>query len=361
MTSQRSGKAPAQKERAWSLDLLRILATFAVVTLHTNPFSIEVQFYPSLSYWISNVISSACRFAVPVFFMISGALYLSPHKELSTGRLYRRTILRMAVSYLFWSGVYALSYCFHTGTGKWTFINETLRGHYHLWFIFAITALYILTPLLRQITRSREATRYLLLLCLVFGFLLPRAMDFLLLFPLPHRDVFESLQSLIRQLNPLSGSYTLFYYTLGYVLFANPPGRRLRIAIAAGGVIGFLMTILLGAMHLHLTGVFSSHFYDAPAIGAMLMGVAAFVCFTSRFAAYRPKALAGRIIRHLSACSYGVYAAHILFLEHIERFYPLTPFGRVADILAYSLMIYALAHAVSATLHRIPVLRNWVV
>ena len=121
------------------------------------------------------------------------------------------------------------------------------------------------------------------------------------------------------------------------------------------------MTILLGAMHLHLTGVFSSHFYDAPAIGAMLMGVAVFVCFTNRLAAYRPKAFTGRIIRHLSACSYGVYTAHVLFLEHVERIYPLTPFGRVADILVYSLLIYALAHAVSALLHHIPILRDWIV
>lgn len=350
-----------KQERTWYLDLLRIAATFAVVMIHTNPFSFSAEPSFTASYWIGTVISSACRFAVPVFFMISGVLFLSPERTLSTARLYKKTILRMVASYLFWSALHALSYCISTNMGKWAFLNELLRGHYHMWFILVITGLYILTPLIRQITQNPRATRYLLTLCLILGFLVPRLPAFLLLFDFAHKDVVQSLQSMASQMNPLSESYALFYYVLGHYLHENPPGRKLRRLIALGGIAGLLMTVLFSAMHLALGHAFDSYFYDARAIGPMLMGVAVFTGFNRFFSSYRPSAPARRVILHLSVCSFGVYAVHVLILEHISWKYPLTPCGTFAGIVLHSLMVYAFSHAVSALLHRIPVLRSWIV
>ena len=348
-------------ERIWYLDLLRIIATFAVVTLHINSFALTASPLYTARYWIANAVTSACRFAVPVFFMISGALFLSPQKKLNTAHLYKRTILRMGTCFLFWSALYAFTYCYHTNAGKWTFLNETFRGHYHMWFILVITGLYILTPLLRMITQHARATRHLLLLCFVFGFLIPRLFSFILLFDFPHKDVVLSLQPTISQLNPLSESYALFYYIMGYYLHANPPSKKIRTLIAICGAAGFFMTMFLGAMHQSLIGEFSSHFYDSPALGAMLMGVAVFTFFGKRFSAYRPSAHTKRLITHLSSCSFGVYVVHIIFLEHISPILPATPLGLLPGILISTLTLYAVSHITSFMLHCIPVLRDWVV
>ena len=86
-------------------------------------------------------MDSAVRWAVPVFVMISGALFLPSERKVPLGRLYGKTILRVGTCFVFWSAFYAVVHCVIMGKGKWTFINQLLRGHYHMWYIFAIIAL----------------------------------------------------------------------------------------------------------------------------------------------------------------------------------------------------------------------------
>ena len=79
-----------------SLDLLRIVATAAVVLLHTAKrvwYNVPVS---STDWYISNIYLSAVRWAVPVFVMISGTLFLL--RDVSIKKLYRNNILRMATS-----------------------------------------------------------------------------------------------------------------------------------------------------------------------------------------------------------------------------------------------------------------------
>ena len=83
-----------------AFDGLRILAAFAVVVLHTVA-PLFMDSYPSSDWNVANVYESLVRWSVPVFFMISGALFLNKGKELNLGRLYKKNIFRIFLIYLF--------------------------------------------------------------------------------------------------------------------------------------------------------------------------------------------------------------------------------------------------------------------
>ena len=64
---------------------------------HISAHQIHLQSYDALF-----------RFGVPVFVMLSGAVFLPKERELNIKRLYTHNILRVAVSYVFWSALYGL-------------------------------------------------------------------------------------------------------------------------------------------------------------------------------------------------------------------------------------------------------------
>ena len=55
-----------------------------------------------------NVYSGLARFAVPIFVMISGALFLDPKKDIPIRKIYSKYILRIVIAFVFWSVVYAV-------------------------------------------------------------------------------------------------------------------------------------------------------------------------------------------------------------------------------------------------------------
>ena len=200
-------QTPAESSREWFLDFLRIAATYGIVMLHMSPLDTDIYGVETAPWKTFICMSILFRWCVPAFFMISGALFLSPRKTLNIKKLYAKTIFRMVCSFLFWSGLYAMAHCIIMDKGKWTFLNQWLRGHYHMWYVFVAIGLYILTPVLRGLTQSRKLTEYYLIIGFVFTYLLPRALSLLLLFNPPHADVIQSFQAAVSQINPLAGCY----------------------------------------------------------------------------------------------------------------------------------------------------------
>ena len=136
--------------RQWHLDLLRILAIFTIVLIHVSPQGYLKVDVHSGEWTVMNLITCLSCWNVPVFYMISGALFLGKKRNQPIRELYGKSILRIVTCFVFWSAFYGAFYCFMTGKGKWTFLNQFLRGHYHMWFMFVILGLYWVTPLIRQ-------------------------------------------------------------------------------------------------------------------------------------------------------------------------------------------------------------------
>lgn len=350
-----------QADRLWHLDVLRILAVLCVVLRHVSPqasLNVPVQ---SASWQVMNLLSSLSLWSVPVLFMVSGALFLSPQRPLSTRRLYRHNLLRLMTSFCFWSAFYALAYCIATGKGRWTFLNQLLRGHYHMWFIFELIGLYCITPLLRQITASRKVTGYLLLAGLVFSFVPSRLLGFAFLFPLPHEDVFQSLQSAFAQMNPYRSLSCAYYYVLGHYLNQAVLSRRKQRLLLSAGAAALLATFLLTSWHSGRTGATSAHFYANDSLNVLLMSAAAFV-LCREWAAHHPLGERQKaLLLRLSSYSYGIYLIHPFLIERLSFSFPGAALPLAACILGITAAVCLISCAISSILNHIPVLKRFIV
>lgn len=87
--------------KEYYIDTLTILSCIAVVYLHANGI---FWTHPSGRLWLtSNVIESFFYFAVPVFFMISGATLLEYRQRYSTLTFIKKRFLRAFVPFISWS------------------------------------------------------------------------------------------------------------------------------------------------------------------------------------------------------------------------------------------------------------------
>ena len=350
-----------QARRVWYLDLLRILAAYGIVVLHFAPFPVD---HPAVNtiYWrVSMLISLMFRWCVPVFFMISGALFLHPQRKITAAQLYKRSILRIAVCFIVWSSVYALAHCVIMDKGKWTFLNQFFRGHYHMWYVFSILALYMLTPIVRRMTESKKMTEYFLLLGFVFSFLLPRLVSFTLLFDIPIKDVVRSLQSAVSQINPLPGATALYSYVLGYYLHAHASGKKmLRLALpAAAG--GYLLTAVLTLWHSAKIGTVSSRFYDPSSLTVLLMASGVFLFFRNAFTDFVPGRKLEKALLEASACSFGVYLMHPFIIERLGIDFPLNLAVLIPGIPLGALAVFLAALCITGILRRIPAAGRYIV
>ena len=90
-------------------DIIRIVAVFAVIVLHTGVehfYRIDTR---TAAWQICNLYESLVRFCVPVFLMVSGRFLMDPAREYTLKKLYGVKILRLATAYLFWSVFYVMA------------------------------------------------------------------------------------------------------------------------------------------------------------------------------------------------------------------------------------------------------------
>jgi len=346
--------------RIWSFDLLRIVAALGVVSLHMTPSVETCGGVGTLSFQVSMFTNALFRWCVPVFFMLSGALFLSPSRPFSTEKLFRKTIMHIVTSFVFWSAFYAIVYCIITGKGKWTFLNQFFVGHYHMWYLFSILGMYLLTPLLRLITASRQKTEYLLVLGMICFFLLPQGIEFILLLPVPHADVFASMQVAITRLNPLPRGYVLFFYVLGYYLSAFAPSRCMRRSLYAAGIAGYILTSCLTIWHSSKIGNVSTLFSEPTSFTVLLTAAAVFVFFQHRFSTLDLHARSARVVVELSACSFGVYLLHPFFIERLQLPIAIQPLLLMPSTIAAAFFVFLLSLSVSFLLRRTKIIGKYI-
>ncbi|MEE3325182.1 MAG: acyltransferase family protein [Methanosphaera sp.] len=178
------------KSREISFDILRIMASFAVMMIHISSQNwYEVDIY-SYEWMIFSFYDSISRWGVPIFVMISGALFLGNCRSIK--RIYKRNIFRIITAFIFWSFFYA-SIMFVCGCSLKEALACFFRGFYHMWFLFMIIGLYMITPFLVAIVKDKKLINYFLLLSLLFAFALPQCISIISMISSEYGTFLQSL------------------------------------------------------------------------------------------------------------------------------------------------------------------------
>ena len=304
----------------------------------------------SLEWQAMNFWDSMVRWVVPVFVMISGALFLS--KDIPVKKLYGKYIFRIFTAFVFWSFVYAVAY-YAAKRDALKALGQFLTGYYHMWFLYMIVGLYMIVPFVRKIAESESLMKYFLGLVFVFAFLLPEAADVISLFSEKYGKFAGRLAGMFH-LEFVAGFTG--YFLLGYFLNTTNISHKTERFMYAAGIIGVIMCIVLSSLASLTKGAPNKTFYGNHTVTTILEAVAVFVFFRKRFN------FPARLISALSQYSFGAYLVHAGVISLLRKLglHSLT-FNPIISIPVISVIVFVISFAVSAIINQIPVFRKYIV
>lgn len=303
-------------KRMVHFDLLRIIASFCVILIHCRVYDQGSGWTnQDASLLISNFYGIISRWAVPCFVMISGMMFLNSKKEISIKTLYYKYILRMAVSYLFWSTVYTLFNCyFETGESlreKVLYIyNYLFCGEIHMWYILMIIGLYVASPVIKFLVNNspKHLIHYWMIAMFVFTSIIPFISNLGIFYI---SDIVEFLNTYIN-IQFLCG-YTL-YYVIGFYFSKYEISQKAKKIIYFLGVCGFIYCVLILIVLKYLLDFeIGALNYMYPNI--IFMSCAVLLFFMDYVSKISFKENTQKFIINLSKLTYGIFLVHVLVLK----------------------------------------------
>ena len=340
-------------------DLLNIFACFAVVALHVNG---AVHTFAKTRNWVSCMfIEALFYFAVPVFFMLTGATLMNYRKRYDTGAFFKKRIFKTFVPFMIWSIIGICWSIFYTKGMKISDINTpakfisaviNCKGMGIYWFFPALFSVYLTIPLFSLVDEDKRIGKkgiftYLILVYIVLNVLLP----------------FVCRLTGIQwnsALNAVSCGGYVVWFLIGYLLANTDISKKFRILIYILGLIGFFMYFYLTVQNSFKTGRFDKTYAGYMNIPAIFMGTAVFVFFKYgkwNFIDKHEKAV--RFVRNLSSASFGVYLIHYYLKDFSIRHFGIDPRSTLYRIVG-TFIIYGLSVIIVRVIQKIPVIRKMV-
>lgn len=300
-------------------DLLRVIAIYMVMQIHTGEFEYigtDGSVLHTSGSWAVGWTNSLLRVCVPLFVMISG-FFLFPVGD--ERKFFRKRFTRVLIPFVVWCVVYSFYYYAQGAISLQTaFLNVAkIAVNYgtevgHLWFVYMLMAIYLIAPVLSPwiVSASRKSMELFLALW-----------GITLLLPFIHLFFSAVWGECYWNATP-----TLYYFSgfIGYAVLAAYIRRfwmapSLRIDWLAIGlvVVGYIATAggflyRLGYEHsvksLELT-------WNFTVLNVAVMTAGLFLLFRN---IHGSESRVWRWIDDLSRMSYGMYLAHIIVLNAVH-------------------------------------------
>lgn len=303
----RQDGSAASGEHIEYFDLLRTLSMFGVLFMHLSSARLA---QPGCGGWgLIVVLDSFFFIAVPLFFMISGALILKSGSTKEPAYLLRQRLPRLVLPLALWSAtVLVLPFFRELVHGGGFDLLGYLRALPAIaaheaappyWFLYYLIPLYLLSPLLAAAANglTEKGWRYLGSLALVIcayktcGALIPAVDAFRI-------EIFERLFL-------LSGCAAYFFF--GFYLHRMQASLPNRVLIAI--IFADVALISLGTWIRSADGVLDQSFQSYNLLFTLVLAVSVFLLAKQN--AGRFSARARKIFAWLAARSFGVYLCHV--------------------------------------------------
>ncbi len=292
-----------EKKRILYFDFLRVIGAIAVIFIH-----VVSEYWYGLDlggndFKILTLIDSVCRFCVPVYLMVSGALFLDENRTLDLKYLFKHYILRMFLIFVFWN----LTYCIldtvimrheiMTLPLLGSILVNTLlgKGVFHLRFLTIIIGFYLSVPILRLITKKTNKKQLEYLIVLLF--------------------IFTSINLISAKLWNISLNYLsnfsgyLLYFILGYYLHNFDLSEKLKKSVYVLGLISLGLTYFLTVKYSHLLNYPCEYFFNYLAPNVVIYTGSIFLVSKNTI-----KTDKHHLIYKLGRVYFGVYLIHGLVL-----------------------------------------------
>lgn len=334
-------------------DLLRCAAMLAVIVLHVAGSQLAAVPVDSGAFQVFNLYDGLVRWCVPVFVMLSGMFLLDPKHSLPLSKLFFGHILRIAVALAVWGTAYALLLRVREYGLSWGSVRAALHSvllgqtHFHLWFLYMIIGLYLVTPVLRAFVRGagRRDFHWFFLLVFLFAWLIPTVLRL---------RPSQTLSLYVNNLNLHLVLGYVGYYVLGYYLKEYTLSRPAEYLTYLLGILGAVVTVGGTAWLSRQQGALVQTLYSYDAPNVALMSAAVFVFFRYVLGVSDERSRRQRF-SGAARISFGVYLVHAFFLIALQHFGVTTlSFAPALSVPALSAAVFLCSLAVAWLLSKVP-------
>lgn len=300
------------------IELLRIIAIYFVIFNHTGDkgfflFANELEspFFPF--YLFASVV---CKIAVPIFYMITGALLLGKNESVKNvlfKRVLRYVFILFVVSFLYWILGASLPISVATLRVFWVkLISDKMTTQ--LWYLYSYIGVLIMLPLLRRFVISMREKDYMyLLIChVIFVGVVP-----VLRYILGN----EYLRSNANFSIPIISVSCVFFVLMGYYVehvldFSGINKKKIGLL----WILSILCIVISGIMTMYkadVTGVLNEE--NSQSFHSCLIAIPTLTVYiTCKFGLLKKQIpqIFQKIIRTVGATTFGIF-----LMEKILRFY----------------------------------------
>ncbi|CAK1229871.1 Surface polysaccharide O-acyltransferase WecH (WecH) [Fructobacillus fructosus] len=344
-------------KRYYYMDVLNILATLAVVFLHSSTYAFTNA--GTKNWYVAVVLQVFFIFAVPIFFMISGANILDYRKKEDTATFFKKRFKRIALPFLSWSIVWFLYYNhqeWHYSLKNWhtygRFFNRLMHDNIQLifWFFYIIIAFYIAAPILSKIfeTENRRLVLYLITIYVIFSGLI----SYYYQLSGMNDSAFVGGLSI-----GVSGG--IGYFAMGWYLKHFPLDRRKTAWLTAAGICSMLITIILTIIVSKMRGEFVREAYSIWGVFAILWSASIYNFFQYSLVSWTPSVRIQILLKTVASTSLGVYVVHYFFIDWITHYQLISQSSLKMEILV-PVLVWIISTFIVLLIQKIPFFRRTV-
>lgn len=335
------------KGRIKYLDILRFLATVGVIFLHVSGLDYYLPIN-QFDWYVAVIGDSSVRWCVPIFVMISGALFLPPPKMVTIQSIYKKYIYRLLGAFIFWAIVYIVFNTIYN-----SILNKSLYFDYrfifpefHLWFLPMLAGVYILIPFLRKIAEDEKLMGYAIIIWLIY-----LSISFILgLLPsIPKITQLFTLNNIIGY----SG-----YFLLGYYLSRFSLSRIQKTIIYLVGLFGGIITVMGNIIMSFILGASSISFLNMLSPQVIMMAVALFVAVEENESLFKKSTM--RIIEYTRRDLFGIYLTHVIWLRIFGNDLFRNSTNHIISLVIITIMIFLFSLYTTKLIRLVPFLKKYV-
>lgn len=352
------------------IELMRIIACFFVIFNHTGNrgyFLFSLYDMNRIQFWMYMMVSVFCKFSVPLFFMIFGAVMLQRDPE-PLKKLWVRRVLRMMLILLVWSFFYYLVEVFQSDTQTFNLKDFAKRFYdknwnFSYWYLYAYIPMLMTTPLLQRFVKSLTDKDFLYMFALFAAFTIFLPIMQYLLWQDHHN---------------LNGNFRIgwlcanifIYPCLGYFLqsrFRPDAWNKKRLLLLWGINIGtILISCYMTYLKAKVTGECNESASQAFHASFAIVNCTT-VFITCKYVMDRVKLQKwiSKAIVSVGGCTFGIYLMHVFFLNKVKWMESLWKICKEewrinAMVTAFFVcgIVYLLGYITSWILKKVPVMKN---
>ena len=295
------------------IETMRIIACIMVILTHVSSTGILGYKVGTFKWYAFIVYDSLSRAAVPVFVMISGILLLDNIKKLDIKKIYTKYIPKMLFLLVLWSVIHSFWRCLYLKMFAFNakaLIKDIITGQIPFWYFSVIIFLYVCTPILRKITKSRDEVlpKYCFLIFLVSSiFITIKEATFL-----------PGSKWINVALDKIYFGNILFWYSyalLGYYIYKTKYLDKYKKLAYIFGCVGLLSCIILTIIASNKSGYTYVEFFDNLGFPVFCMSVALIYLMKNM----NPKEKYRKLIENISSTTLGIYLVHMIVFQFIAK------------------------------------------